>query len=227
MREFLLSREPSNELRIPCRLGGADRACSRSALSPGERELHDELHTEACRQCWLRGRAAWKRLLRELGEDPDTARFSLPSPRFSLTHAAGLSLVAGVPPGSALGVGIDLELDRAPSAAAARFFLTEVERRAVSALGSRELGSTLLRLWTIKEAVFKADPSNRGRILSDYRLAAPLAAAGVARSVDHGVAIRYSSHAVPGGFLTVAVLPSANPHVLTDRRERALAAQLL
>ena len=228
MRERFLERELARTLGVACRLASAARPCELSALSPREREQYAKLGGERRREAWLCGRAAWKRLLRQLGEDQDTARFSLPSERFSLTHAAGLALAIGVAPGSTLGIGVDLELDRAPSPDAARFFLTDEEQRALAESDSRERAALLLRLWTIKEALFKSDLENHGRILKDYRLATPLAATGVARPIERAAEMHYASFALPRGFLSVALVPFPDPlHALPARRERALAAQLL
>ena len=64
----------------------------------------------------------------------------------------------------------------------------------------------LLRLWTVKEALFKANPGNRDTMLGQYLLADPSALAGSAGwRGEQGTPYRYASVAALGGFLTVAV----------------------
>lgn len=204
-----LPSEPwlARSLRVPCALASATRPCPPSALSEREHEHHRRLGGERRAAVWLRGRSAWKALLRRFGEDEDTARFALPSARFSVTHSGRSSVVVGVPEGHALGIGVDLEQGRVPRAAAARFFLRHSEELALLDLDPARRGRWRLCLWTVKEAVFKADPANRDRILTDYRLSAPLAWSGLARAVHGAAAIRYACFSLPCGALSVAVLP--------------------
>src|SRR5688500_8593893 len=75
------------------------------------------------------------------------------------------------------GVGVDIETGRRPPPRMARFFLTRKERRCLGQPSPEQL----LRLWTVKEALFKADPLNHRRVLADYALDDPLADAGCAR----------------------------------------------
>lgn len=76
--------------------------------------------------------------------------------------------------GSSEGVGVDIEdAGRLIDPRAARFFLTDTERAE---------GPDLLTSWTLKEALYKADPNNRGRHLACYELdttSAPQRARGV------------------------------------------------
>lgn len=150
---------------------------------------------------WLRGRAALKRLLTRLGEEPDTSTVSFPHPQLSLSHSGSHAVAVGVQAAGVQGIGVDLELARLPQEATARFFLTCEERQTLADLS----GATLLRLWTVKEALFKADPHNRDRGLLDYRVADASADGGAACVVgDASLLIRYASLELPDGFLTVA-----------------------
>ena len=100
------------------------------------------------------------------------------------------------------GLGVDLEIGRVVPDEAARFFLSAAERARLPSAP----GSELLRLWTVKEAVFKADLHNDGRGLLDYQLADARAAQGVAHAcAELDIEIRYVSIALPGGFLSAAV----------------------
>lgn len=146
------------------------------ALMPAGRRRHD----------WLLGRAALK------GQGvADTSAVTFPDRRLSLTHAAGVAVAARCE-GRQAGVGVDFEGWRAIDERAARFFLQPHER------------GDLLRLWTVKEALFKATPANAGAVLVDYALDDPLAHEGAATD-RHGRGFEYLSRRRPDGWLTVAV----------------------
>ena len=105
-----------------------------------------------------------------------------------------------------LGVGLDIETNRAVQPAAARFFLTDGEQEWLkkSAGGSPH---DLLRLWTVKEAIFKADPENDRKILGDYVLENPSQWDGSAYPKDRMfLRFYYSSIQLDEGFLSIALL---------------------
>jgi hypothetical protein len=140
---------------------------------------------------WLRGRAALKLLL---GDDADTSTVTFPNRSLSLTHAAGWAVAACCDDdkGDHIGLGVDFEGDRQVDPRAARFFLRPQER------------GDLLRLWTVKEALFKATPDNGGAMLLDYEVADANALAGTARD-RAGRRFRYTSAPLRQGWLTIAV----------------------
>ena len=163
-------------------------------LFPGERAAWRRLPGGRRATDWLLGRAA----LRLVMDGADTSAVAFPHPRLSLTHAAGVAVAAACDAGPA-GLGVDFEGHRPTDPGAARFFLQGPER---ATAGEDE---DLLRLWTVKEALFKATPDNAGGLLLDYRLSHPAAAVGTA--VDaRGHAFRYVSGYLAGrGPLAVAV----------------------
>jgi acyl carrier protein len=110
----------------------------------------------------------------------DPAGYRFPHPRASVTHTGRAGAAAVLVGGPATGVGVDLEHDRPMPRATARFYLRDDEPR-----------DDLLRLWTVKEAMFKADPDNATRMLRDYRADDP--------------AYQHVSARHLGGWLTVAV----------------------
>jgi len=195
-----LARALGALLEIPLQLCAATRPGVRSALSHAERleilrrrELGDERR-------WSIGRDALKALLERLGEDTDTSRLCFPSPRVTLTHCGDVALAAGISGAARFsGIGIDMEEE---TPATTRFFLTARERR------RRWSTASMLRLWTVKEALFKADPDNAGRVLTNYRLEDPSQDSGRAFAFDN--VLEYSSLAIPGGMLSVAILRSAS-----------------
>ena len=177
-------------------------------LSPAERAQHDQLATVQRQVAWRRGRAALKTLLHRLGEPLDTTRLSFPHPRLSLTHSGTHAVAVGVAHNLPLmGIGVDLEIQHTVLPEAARFFLTEEEQRWLARLAAGSRARELLRLWTIKEAVFKADVQNAGRLLADYQLAAPEARNGIAllTAAKDRRAFCYTSRTFKQGFLALAV----------------------
>lgn len=162
-------------LGLPMRLAAAAEPAS--GLTPGERAALDRLKAERRRESWLRGRAALKALL----GDVDTTALSFPHPEISLTHTEDVAVAVACE--GARGVGVDLEV-RPPSERAARRFLSEAEFAGTSP-------DDWLRLWTVKEARFKADLRNKGRTILEYGIDDPR--------------FRHASVPVFGGWLTVAV----------------------
>jgi acyl carrier protein len=125
------------------------------------------------------GRDALRLAAALAGLPGDPARFLFPHPRASVTHTERAGAAAVLLAGPGAGVGVDLEHDRTVQPRMARFYLRDAE-----------VGADLLRLWTVKEAMFKADPDNATRLLRDYRTTDP--------------AYPYMSVRHLGGWLTVA-----------------------
>jgi phosphopantetheinyl transferase (holo-ACP synthase) len=203
----LLGAALSEALGVPLSAATSRRLVRLSALSPEERRRHDGFASPERRREWRRGRAALKLLV-----GGDTAALRFPHPRLSLSHAAGRAVAValdGAPPG-VVGVGVDLEGPRRPREETARFFLDERERAWLAALAPAERPAELLRLWTVKEALFKADPDNDGGALADYALHAPGLPAGRARRGRRR--FRYATKIVDAGTLSVAVAEDDHAH---------------
>lgn len=170
-------------------------------LTPAEEQRQAALGESPGLGDWRRGRSALKRVLGQLGRDVDTAALRWPDAEVSLTHAAGRAVAAGAR--GALGVGVDLEMDRVPSPGVERFYLTAAEQAWLAGRPEARRASDRLRLWTVKEAVFKADLRNRGAMVGDYALDAPAALAGRARC--GGRVIRYASMDLGRGWISAAL----------------------
>jgi 4'-phosphopantetheinyl transferase EntD len=174
----------SRVLGLPLRLAAASEPAER--LTAAEQATLAGFKAERRRDSWLRGRAALKALLGEI----DTSALRFPHPELSLTHTEDVAVAVACE--GAGGVGIDLEL-RPPSERAARRFLSAAEFEAAGGPDG------WLRMWTVKEARFKADLRNQGRTILEYA------------SQDPGY--RHASIRVFGGWLTVAlaVAPPRRP----------------
>jgi 4'-phosphopantetheinyl transferase EntD len=154
-----------------------------TTLTAGERA---QLPAGRRRHDWLLGRAA----LRAHGIT-DTATVAFPNRCLSLAHAANMAVAARCD-GDQAGLGVDLEGWRPIDPRTAPLFLRPGER------------GDLLRLWTVKEALFKATPDNAGVALVDYEVDDPLAHEG--RATDRqGRTFEYQSRPLPEGWLTIAV----------------------
>ena len=147
-------------------------------LSATEKKQSDCLRGWPRREGWLRGRSALKKLLLSLKMDPDTSTLSFPHPTLSLSHTKDWAVAIGVLPGPMKidCIGIDLELRRPVQDDHARFYLSKSECESAIDEDQR------LRLWTVKEALFKADPDNHDAVIGHYRVQTPSALSGQARN---------------------------------------------
>jgi acyl carrier protein len=139
-----------------------------------------------------------RRALRLLGADPDKCTF--PHPRLSLSHT-DRNGVAAIAIGPAAGIGVDLEHLRPTDPRTARFFLRPEEEDWLRQANPREVEH--VRLWTVKEALFKADLGNATTILCDYATDDPAATTGLARAPG-GARFVYTSALRGDTILTVA-----------------------
>lgn len=193
------------------------------ALSQGERAAYAEMHHERRRRSWLRGRGALKTLLLREGRkaensggsstvpeqfsaeelrECDSSLIKMPHPSFSLSHCEDIA-VAACCPNKWRGLGVDLEGKREIREASAKFFLSESERRELEVLDSSIRSQALLRLWTVKEALFKSDLQNQGLTILKYRILDPLQLSG--RAWLDGRDFRYSSVLVGDYWLTLSI----------------------
>jgi hypothetical protein len=206
--EALLERRLAATLGVGIRVALASRPIPLGGLSPREGARARRLAGTPRLRPWLLGRAALKRLLLLAGASEDTSALEFPHPWLSLTHGGDLAVAVAAPAARLRGIGVDYEClreclrerRRPVDPRAARFFLGPAEEAWVTGLPAPAREPALLRLWTVKEAVFKADPRNRDRGLADYLLdGSPASAAGRVGS------IRYRTLRLGDGVLTVAI----------------------
>jgi acyl carrier protein/phosphopantetheinyl transferase len=150
-----------------------DRPLPAATLTRLERAELAALPGAELRRQWLTSRHALRVLLGLLGLPRDTTRYRFPHRRLSLSHAStGAIAVGSVGPWSAqpwaAGLGVDYEADRPVDPRTARFFLDEAEQARLARVPRADRAAEQLRLWTVKEAVFKADLTNAGAMLRDY-----------------------------------------------------------
>lgn len=174
------------------RLSIANGQVSEETLSTSARRRFESLQGTARANSWLLGRKALETLRTEVDGCTDIDALEFPNTRFSLTHSADVALAVADTSGKLGGIGVDLEVDTRIQPAAARFFLTEREQDWVQRQPAERRSHHLLRLWCVKEAVFKANPGNSGTVLGDHELVEPADSCGKA-SGSTGRAMEYTS----------------------------------
>lgn len=182
-------------------------------LSAQELAIYREIRSPLRQASWLLGRSALKRLLGSLGEAPETSELTFPHPRLSLTHSGDLAMAVGNSCPQANGLGVDYEAWRPVHPKTGRFFLSPRELEALAALPGGLEEKALLRLWTVKEAVFKAHLANVGSVLRHYEIEAlpevlcnALLWHGLAKTNVSGKArFEFLSIRLKTGYLTLAL----------------------
>jgi len=191
---------------IPVLLVASEAPLDARALTAGEMTQVAALSGANRGALWLTARRALRLALAGTGRPTDTSAYRFPSPVASLSHSADLAVAAvlAADHDGVVGVGVDIELDRVPDPRTASFFLTESELGWLASVPTGEVPAVLTRLWTVKEALFKADPMNADTALRDYEVADPAAMRG--RATRRGeIDFQYVSLARPRGVLSVAV----------------------
>jgi phosphopantetheinyl transferase/acyl carrier protein len=191
---------------IPVLLVASEAPLDARALTAGELTQVAALSGASRGALWLTARRALRLALAGTGRPTDTSAYGFPSPVASLSHSADLAVAAVLAADydGVVGVGVDIELDRVPDPRTASFFLTESELGWLESVPTDEVPAVLTRLWTVKEALFKADPVNAETTLRDYQVADPAAMRG--RATRSGeIDFQYVSLARPRGVLSVAV----------------------
>lgn len=211
--EQRLSKKFEEDLGISVKIAASGRRVDLRQLSPREQVRYRALEAFPRRESWLKGRSALKRLLLRLGEGDDTTAVRFPHPRFSLTHSGRYAVAIGTDSDRLAGIGVDLEVGRSPHPDSARFFLTPEEQAWINRQKESARPAHLLRLWTAKEALFKADPKNDKTGLPDYRIKNPGAWRGTA-FVRHGreIEMRYASSPCGEGWISIAIYPRRDDH---------------
>ncbi len=203
----LWESEFERALEVRVVLAVAEKPVSRMSLTKTELETLHALRAPSRQRSWLLGRNALKKLLSSFGMGEETSLLSFPHPHFSLTHVGDRAIAVGSRDHRLAGIGIDLEMDRLPPMKSARFFLSREEQKWLSKVKNGSQPMELLRLWTIKEAAYKANPCNQGTRLSQYIvMESPGRASGtILFPQSSGLLARYHSLKVRKGFLSLAL----------------------
>ncbi len=152
------------------------------------------------------GPAALTRALRAAGRSTDAPIW--PCPYASLTHSGAVAIAVALPATStADGLGVDLELDRPVRPGLARLVCDAHELAWLDTLPAEQRAAETLRLWTIKEALYKADPVQGDAIVADYAVANPGDERTTGRRSGSADQATVFSMRFGGGVLSVALRP--------------------
>lgn len=173
------------------------------ALRAAEREQLAGMSSASRQQDYKQGRAALKRILSELGRNTDTTLLQWPDAQCALSHSGGYAIAVGLASGS--GIGVDLQLHKAPPDAVAGRILSHNTLDYWQALPEPERAPALQRLWTANEAIYKACPGPQPAYFRHYRLLQPqcLYSEAVIDGTDY--VFKVASMVLPCGFLSIAM----------------------
>ncbi len=151
------------------------------------------------------GPDALARALEAAGRATDSVA-GWPCPYASLTHAGSVAIAVALPVGAlAEGLGVDLEIDRTIKRGLARLVCSAREQAWIDDLPDFLQSTELLRLWTAKEALYKADPAQGDAIVAEYSLANPAAAITDGRRAGHDSTARVMSVRLADATISLAV----------------------
>ncbi|WNC73459.1 4'-phosphopantetheinyl transferase superfamily protein [Thalassotalea psychrophila] len=172
-------------------------------LSINERKHYDSFTTQSRKAEWLKGRNALKVLLHKNNESLDTEQISFPNKSYSLTHNDGLAIAIAMD--DVTGVGVDFEVWHDVKPTMVEWFLNNAEKLWLSTLSGQKFEQEFVRLWTVKEALFKATMNNEELGLIDFKIDEPSAISGLATVVNHPYwQLRYKCIVNNAGALCVA-----------------------
>lgn len=195
-QEFL-EQEIQSRLAIPVKVVVAQEPISLNQLSSQESNLLFRWKSSKRRDFWRRGREALQKL---------SEKMTFPHSRFSLTHSGDYAIAVGTSSAGFRGIGIDFEPFRKISFHAGRFFLTNTERVWVERQKESQREIHLLRLWTVKEALFKSCGGNGRRSLTQFVLGDPGKWQGNAVSgLEISGKFSYLSLKFLEGFVSIAI----------------------
>lgn len=187
-------------LNAPVSLASARAPLAEDQLDSTTRQRLASFTTTARRNQWLRGRSALMAIAAKLDIEPRLAALNPPCPGISLTHGDKISIAAGISP--AQGIGIDFESWRQIQTGLLGCFLTKAEQAQLTVPSN----FTRLRLWTVKQALFKASGANRELRLTDFEIDAVAETTSRARNCNRANSeLRCTSFMLRQGLLSIAI----------------------
>ena len=195
-----LELDLERRLNRPVCLTSARVPLAEDVLDSVDRQRLANFTTIQRKNQWLRGRSALSAIAAKLDIDTQLSALNPPCPGISLTHNNKISIAAGI--STTQGIGVDFESWRQIEAAMLRWFLTAAEQNQLAVPSN----FTRLRLWTIKEALFKASSENHGLRLTDFEVDQVTAMTGLARNSSRvNSRLRYTSFMLRQGLLSIAI----------------------
>jgi phosphopantetheinyl transferase len=168
----------------------SDTELATAELTDLEKRIYRQFTAEQRQESWLKGRNA----LSQIVQSHERQEICFPNKMVSVSHSGGLAL-AFKATGFA-GVGVDLQEERPFKAGLQTRFLQECELQFTNKLKT-------LQLWSIKEAVFKANFGNSGTYLKNYQITGFTHESG--QAVYRAKSFEFISIAYKNFFYTFAV----------------------
>lgn len=207
-----LAQSLGNAVRTPLRFCIISGEFESLPLSNAEGSAYAVYTNPRRKQSWLRARCALKTLMKSTGEHTDTSLIPFPDKRYSISHAGDIAVAVARLDDAPKGMGVDLEICRSLKSGSERFFLNEIEKAWLDSCNDAQRNDERIRLWTIKEAVYKSDCIAQDGVFKNYSIESPGDHFGNVRlEVEQG-AVRRFRYATTGLsnelWLTVSILES-------------------
>jgi phosphopantetheinyl transferase len=104
-------------------------------------------------------------------QDPrESLNLSFPNKNFSISHKKNFSVALYLKGDNFQGCGVDVEVPKRIPIKHWHFFMTPEEISKLNKKSNLKSSQIASRIWTIKEALLKADMNNLGKFLKDYPL---------------------------------------------------------
>ena len=195
-----LELDLKRRLNKSIRLASARAPLAEKFLDSTDQQRLASFTTVERKNQWLRGRRALSAVAEANNFESPLSSLNPPCSGFSLTHNGKISVAAGI--GASQGIGVDFESWRQLETAMLRWFLTATEQQQLTVPSN----FTRLRLWTVKEALFKASAENQDLLLTDLEVYQVTAMTGRARNCTRAnSSLHYTSFMLRQGLLSIAI----------------------
>ncbi len=205
--ELGIEKEFHRVFGLPARFAWTSTPLSLDDLLPQEQlALKEAKNRGRFHASWFLGRAVARKLFSYLEIPIEATTLMMSQNKISLSHTKNNAYAIGISEytNGTFGIGLDVELSRTMQRDWGRFFLTPSEQQWLSNIPESSLSNTMIRLWTLKEALFKADLNNRQFDLPDYQLKDPSQWTGDAFNIHNKLAFRYYSLKLDSIWLAIA-----------------------
>lgn len=152
---------------------------------------------------YIQGRLALKAVLSSIGYDTDTSILTWPNTYCSLSHCEGFAVA--VSSTAVKGLGLDLQINKAPPLAMAERILSKNTFSYWQTLPDEQKTKTLQRFWTVNEAVYKASPVPQPANFRHYRIDKPDRLQSTVHVESNNCEYSVFSLELPKGFISIAL----------------------
>lgn len=207
-----MEKQFSAALQLPLVLAVSSSPIGLTLLPEAEQALINQTTHETAKNSRLMARHALKTVFERL--NLSYQQLSYPHSCFSIAHHDKAGIAVGMSEKflnegelNVSGLGVDIELPRQIKETGWKFFLTDKEQNFVKSAPKNDWQMYCTRLWTVKEALFKATPENKenGILVAHFETDTPSLEGGIARLKGSNTYYQYQSvYDVDLGWITVA-----------------------